>query len=122
MEMKGFVFDFGWKKSIDFQFEENMRIECVFSAFEGERLSPEQEAAFAEFEKNKARYEKTSVEIFAKYAQKERLAHASAAPTALFFKRDGSFGLLLECSWEPEHGAVIVLYPEQWVGTQDMFL
>lgn len=120
VDMKEFAFDFGWRKPIDFQFGEKMRIECVFSAFEGEGISPEQEASFVEFEKNKGRYEKASVELIAQYVEKEGGA-ASAVPTTLFFRRDGGFGLLLECSWEPEHGAVVVLYPEQWVGTQDMF-
>lgn len=43
-------------------------------------------------------------------------------PTTLLFQQDGTTLLLMECSWDKEHGLAVELAPTFAIGSQDDFL
>lgn len=117
------VFDYGWVKPVYFHFmQQEIMLNCVFSASRCENVSSKQQQAYALFQKQKAYFEQRTQVLLREYLIANDIESPKCIPTKILFQRDGSFGLLLDCNWDEEHGVVIVLNPTEKVGMQDIFL
>lgn len=121
--MDGFSFDYSWVKRFELRFEgESFQVELSLWSPDKEPPTDEQKAALSLFVEKQASFEERAGQLLSAYVQQEGIANPKAAPTTLLFQQDGSFGLLFDCSWDEEHGVVVVLHPEEQVGVQDIFL
>ena len=117
------VFDYGWVKSIYFNFiKQEVKLPCVFSASKNEGLSIKQYQAYILFQEQQTHFEGRVQILLHEYLVANEIQYPEYVPTKILFQRDGSFGILLDCNWDVEHGAVIVLNPTEEVGVQDIVL
>ena len=117
------VFDYGWVKSIHFHFKkQEITLPCVFSASKNEDLSLEQHQAYVLFQEQQAHFEERTQILLREYLVANEIQSSECIPTKILFQRDGSFGILLDCDWDEEHGIVVILNPTEEVGMQDIFL
>lgn len=123
MNISNLVFDYGWRKPISIQFNQNKRvIELAFDAYKGEEVNHQQQVAYEHFLNNKTLFEQKIEKLLNEYIALNKFEKVEASPTVLMFKRDGSFGLLCDCSWDIENGIAIILSPTEEVTLQDNFL
>lgn len=116
-------FDYGWVKSIDFHFfKQEITIPCVFSASKNEVISDEQKHAYTLFQQKQTYFEDRVRILLNHYFVENHIDLPDLSPRKFLFQRDGSFGLLLDCNWDEEHGIAVVLNPFEEVGMQDIFL
>lgn len=123
MDISNLLFNYGWRKPITFKLnEQDFIIDCIFSAFQGEQITDEQQQSYKIFDNDHSGFELKVSELLNSYTEKNNIANPVVQPTALQFNRDGEFALLCNCSWDIEHGIAVILHPQQKVTMQDDFL
>lgn len=123
MNISDLVFDYGWKKTITFNFQNKpLNIDLVFDAYKGEDVNNEQYSAYEKFSQNQVDYEVQVNQMVLNYINENQLENAQVDIKTLLIKRDGAFGLLADCSWDIENGIAILLSPKQEIVVQDDFL
>ncbi|XDZ50300.1 hypothetical protein AB8Q18_08830 [Neisseriaceae bacterium CLB008] len=117
-------FFYGWTKALGLNINSKKYvIQCVFDAYsENEVVTDEQKKSYQLFMEKQEYFEGLIFENLTKYMHSGGVPTGTATPKTLLFKRNGDFGLLLDCDWDIENGVVIVIYPEVKVGIQDIFL
>lgn len=121
--MNDLVFDYGWRKAIPFTFQgKDVQIELVFSAMKGQTFSEIQQQIFSKFAENQTDYQGKAERLLESYIQQKSIKQAFVKPRTLLVQRDGSMGLLCDCSWDEENGIAIVISSESYVTIQDDFL
>lgn len=123
MNIPNLVFDYGWKKTITFHYQNKpLNIDLVFDAYKGEGITDEQYSVYKKFTQNQTNYEAQINKIMLDYINENQLKNAQVDIKTLLIKRDGAFGLLADCSWDIENGIAILLSPKQEIVVQDDFL
>lgn len=123
MNISDLVFDYGWKKTITFNFQNKpLNIDLVFDAYKGEDVNNEQYSAYEKFSQNQVNYESQVNQMVLNYINENQLENSQVDIKTLLIKRDGAFGLLADCSWDIENGIAILLSPKQEIVVQDDFL
>lgn len=116
-------FDYGWVKPINLKIKEvNHEIPLVFEAFEDEMVSDEQLKSYYLLMHEQDKYEKKILDLVSEYALNEGVQNPEFNPTSLLFKREGSIGLICDCNWDIDQGIVVILYPDEVIKNQDLFL
>ena len=95
MDISNLSFKYGWRKPIKFKLnEQGFVIDCVFSAFQGEQVTNEQEQSYKLFDNNHSDFELKALELLNDYTETNNITNSVVQPTALQFNRDGEFALL----------------------------
>lgn len=116
-------FDYGWIKPINIQLaHQAYTIPCVFSASKKDMVNEAQKNAYILFQAKQPHFEERMQQLLKNYITENKIQSPQYQPIKFLFQRDGSFGLLLDCNWDVEHGIAIVLSPYEEVGMQDIFL
>ncbi|MBU4540766.1 MAG: hypothetical protein KJ774_06035 [Firmicutes bacterium] len=116
------IFNTGWKSLIDIKlFDKITKITVKAKAyFEKDGVTSEQEAAFSDFNNNKAQRLKNTELLLSDYAGD--IAMSRFEPKTLLFERDGSYCILFDDHQDEDNGIVVCLIPEEKVLTQDDYL
>lgn len=123
-------YKYGWRMPMEFFFGDKIHtIECVAEAFSTEEITSEQQNAYQEYCNSREKIELLVAELLGSYVRDEVEDGANfkplvehAQPTHIIFQQDGGYGVLFNCDWDEEHGLVVSIQPERYVGPQDMFL
>ena len=116
------AFDIGWKALTNIiLFGKSASITVKAKAYyEKDGITPEQEAAFSDFNDNKEqRLEKTE-KLLSGYAGDN--AAGRFVPRTLLFERDGAYAILLDDKEDEDDGIVVCLLPMEIILSQNEYL
>ncbi|MDG6896063.1 hypothetical protein [Volucribacter amazonae] len=120
------TFNYGWVSNTKLKLSLNNKeyeVSCVFQSQKSQSISEEQKQSLASFLNKQSEYEKKANALLNGYITAENISNdEKIKPKTLLFKRDGSFAILADCSWDIENGIAIILSPQQSIGIQDIFL
>lgn len=93
-------------------------------------MNDKQGKALGHFSKNKSQLLGKASTALLKYCKSNKnididsvdQLSKSIKPKTILFDNDGNINLILNCSWDVEHGIGISLYPSIRIGSQDEFL
>ena len=117
-----FVFDTGWKAKTDIGLfgANHMIVVKAASYFEKDKITPEQERAFENYNKNKADILKKAEDLLIGHMGAE--ASRRLVPKTLLFRRDGSYALLLDDQEDEDKDVAVCLAPTAEVMPQEEYL
>lgn len=121
-------FDYAWVSNPLIHislFNHDYGLKCVFQAdSSSEDISEPQQQSLSLFLSKQHEFESKIDRLLKKYIEENHIisSHANIDPKTLLLKRDGSFAILADCSWDVENGIAIILSPEEYITIQSEFL
>ncbi|SUO97885.1 hypothetical protein [Suttonella ornithocola] len=112
-------FDYGWRKSIEIC---GQHLEAIFDAFDEEQPTDAQRKSYQSFIGEQEEYLKKASQTLKEYQKSHTDAEGNIYYTAIYFARNGDYGILANCDWDPENGIAILLFPEIQVTEQDRLI
>lgn len=121
--MNNFKFDYGWRKELNINFKQKeTTIEVILDAYEGEKITSEQEHSFQQYLSHQDKYHQRAIQLVNNYIRENHIEDTGINIKSLYIHRNGEFAFLADCDWDIENGIAIVLSPSEKVTTQDNFL
>lgn len=116
------IYKYSWNKIEnvrlwDSLYEVNVKVE----AYSDEIITKEQEDAYMNFKDNLQEISTKSLEAIKLYLNGTEFSVKQIKPRTILFKQDGSYGILVDYDYD-DHGIVVIITKDYWVGVQDAFL
>lgn len=103
-------------------FGKENEITVAARAYSGKPITDAQRKSYKAFIDDKASYLGKIEAALREYAAGKGDVASMVKPKTLVFMTDGTAVLLLDCTWDEEHGVGVQLMPDIKVGSQDIFL